>query len=47
MTDKRIAELLKNGEGLTIEFKLCSGKVEHDVFESICASCSGKREAFI
>lgn len=34
---ERIKELLRKGEGLTIEFKLCSGKVEHDVFESICA----------
>ena len=37
MTSGRISELLRNGEGLTIEFKLCSGKIEHDVFESICA----------
>ena len=37
MTKERIAGLLRNGEGLTIEFKLCSGNVEHDVFESICA----------
>ena len=37
MTQGRIKELLRKGEGLTIEFKLCSGKVEHDVFESICA----------
>jgi ATP-dependent DNA helicase RecG len=37
MTKTRIDELLRNGEGLTIEFKRCSGKIEHDVFESICA----------
>lgn len=37
MTDTRLLELLKNGEGLTTEFKRCSGSVEPDVFESICA----------
>ena len=37
MTDTRLTELLKNGEGLTAEFKRCSGGVESDVFESICA----------
>ncbi len=33
----RLDELLRNGEGLATEFKRCSGRVEHDVFESICA----------
>ncbi|MBE6397811.1 MAG: ATP-binding protein, partial [Lentisphaerae bacterium] len=37
MTDTRLLELLKSGEGLTAEFKRCSGGVESDVFESICA----------
>ena len=37
MTTKRIEELLRNGEGLAVEFKRCSGRIEHDVFESICA----------
>ena len=37
MTQERVKELLRNGEGLTIEFKRCAGRVEHDVFESICA----------
>jgi ATP-dependent DNA helicase RecG len=37
VTDTRLSELLKNGEGLTAEFKRCSGRVESDVFESICA----------
>ena len=32
MTCERISELLRKGEGLTIEFKRCSGKIEHDVF---------------
>ena len=36
-TSERITELLRNGEGLGVEFKRCSGKVEHDVFETICA----------
>ena len=37
MNDARLSELLKNGEGLTAEFKRCSGCIEHDVFETICA----------
>ena len=37
MNNTRLSELLKNGEGLTAEFKRCSGCIEHDVFETICA----------
>ena len=37
MTKERIDNLLRVGEGLTVEYKRCSGKVESDVFESICA----------
>ncbi len=37
MTTQRLNELLRYGEGLSIEFKRCAGGVEHDVFESICA----------
>ena len=33
----KIAELLRNGEGLAVEFKRCSGRIEYDVFETICA----------
>ena len=33
----RVAELLRNGEGLSGEFKRCSGRIEHDVFETIYA----------
>lgn len=33
----RVVELLRNGEGLSVEFKRCSGRVEHDVFEAVCA----------
>ena len=37
----KIAELLRNGEGLAVEFKRCSGRIEYDVFETICAfDCS-------
>ena len=32
-----IHELLRNGGGLSVEFKRCSGRIEHDVFEMICA----------
>ena len=34
---ERVQELLRNGEGLSVEFKRCSGRIEHDVFETICA----------
>ena len=37
MNVERIQELLRNGEGLSVEFKRCSGRIEHDVFETICA----------
>ena len=37
MTDERIKELLRKGEGLSVEYKRCSCNVESDVFESICA----------
>ena len=33
----RVAELLRNGEGLSVELKRCSGRIEHDVFETDCA----------
>ena len=33
----KVDELLRNGEGLSVEFKRCSGRIEHDVFETICA----------
>ena len=32
MNNAKIAELLRNGEGLSVEFKRCSGRIEHDVF---------------
>ena len=37
MRTTHIKELLRNGEGLSVEFKRCSGRIEHDVFETICA----------
>ena len=32
MNNERVNELLRKGEGLTIEFKRCAGRIEHDVF---------------
>ena len=32
----RVAELFRTGEGLSVEFKRCSGLIEHDVFETMC-----------
>ena len=34
--------LLCNGEGLSVEFKRCSGRIEQDVFETICAFDCGR-----
>ena len=37
MNNAKIAELLRNGEGLSVEFKCCSRRIERDVVEVICA----------
>ena len=47
----RVAELLRNGEGLSVEVKRCSGRIDHDVFETSCAFDCGRmkvdvRDAF-
>ena len=42
MRTTHIKELLRNGEGLSVEFKRCSGRIEHDVFETICAFDCGR-----
>ena len=38
----KIDELFRNGEGLSVEFKRCSGRIGHDVFETICAFDYGR-----
>ena len=42
ISSARVAELLRNGEGLSVEVKRCSGRIEHDVFETICAFDCGR-----
>ncbi|MDQ6955446.1 MAG: putative DNA binding domain-containing protein [Mariprofundaceae bacterium] len=37
MNESRIKKLLKQGEGLQIEFKTCRDALNRDVFESVCA----------
>ena len=37
MSKETIQKLIAKGEGLAIEFKRCSGRVESDTFETICA----------
>ena len=37
MRTTHIQRQLCNGEGLSVEFKRCSGRIEHDVFETVCA----------
>lgn len=34
---ERFDAILNDGENSTVEFKRCGGKVEHDVFESVCS----------
>ena len=41
------SELLRNGEGLSVEFKRCSGRIEHDVFEAVCVFDCGRMKAKI
>ena len=42
MTTKRRGEILKEGEGLEIEFKTSTFELNKDVFESICAFLNRK-----
>lgn len=42
MTTERIREILKEGEGLEIEFKTSTFELNKDVFESICAFLNRK-----
>lgn len=35
--DDRLARYLEAGEGIGLEFKRCGGKVERDVFETLCS----------
>ena len=37
MTPKELKKLIANGEGLSLEFKRCSGNPESDTFETVCA----------
>lgn len=38
----RVAELLRNGEGRSVEFKRCSGRIEHDGPGTICTFDCGR-----
>ena len=42
MKNVKIAELLRNGEGLSVEFKRCSGRIGHDGFGTICVFDCGR-----
>lgn len=37
MFEQRILQLIKNGEGITTEFKTCKNKLNRDVYETVCA----------
>lgn len=42
MPSNKLLEIVKSGEGLTVEFKTCRTKVNRDVYESICAFLNRK-----
>jgi len=42
MNKAGIKELIRQGEGISIEFKECQNKLSKDVFESICAFLNRK-----
>ena len=33
----KLQKLIRDGEGLTVEFKRCAGKITNDVFETVCS----------
>jgi ATP-dependent DNA helicase RecG len=35
--EHKIVELIREGEGLTLEFKECRNTLNRDVYESVCA----------
>lgn len=37
MTEQQINHLLELGENVSVEFKRCGGKIEHDVYETVCS----------
>lgn len=37
MNADKIINIIKQGEGLTVEFKECKAALNRDVFETICA----------
>ena len=34
---KQIRELIRQGEGISVEFKTCRNKINRDVYETVCA----------
>ena len=42
MHRKKLQDIIKSGEGLTVEFKTCRTRVNRDVYESICAFLNRK-----
>jgi ATP-dependent DNA helicase RecG len=37
MMNAKIQKLLRDGEGLTVEFKRCRDKLSQTVYETVCA----------
>ncbi|WP_081428216.1 AlbA family DNA-binding domain-containing protein [Chlorobium phaeobacteroides] len=34
---QQIQELIRQGEGISVEFKTCRNKINRDVYETVCA----------
>jgi ATP-dependent DNA helicase RecG len=34
---QKIAELISQGEGISLEFKTCRNQINRDVYETVCA----------
>ena len=37
MLERRLPALVKEGEGLRVEFKTCKKELNRDVYETVCA----------
>jgi len=37
VNEQKIAELISQGEGISLEFKTCRNQINRDVYETVCA----------
>ncbi len=43
---QQIHELIRQGEGISTEFKTCRNKINRDVYETVCAFSTGMAGRF-